>query len=93
MTRRVLGALLIGLMGIGSVGLWIGVPLGWLYLVSRLVDSSRPAMGPYALVIVGIPLTMVVVGKLLAALDRLYGRVVGAAPQARAHPLAPLAAW
>jgi hypothetical protein len=34
-------------------------------------------------VIVGIPATMVVMGKLLAALDRLYGRVVGAAPQAR----------
>jgi hypothetical protein len=84
MPRRLLGALLIALMAVGSVILWIGVPVGWLYLVSQIVDSPRPAMGPYVLVIVGIPATMVVVAKLLAALDRLYGRVVGTAPQARA---------
>jgi hypothetical protein len=83
MTRRLLGALLIALMAVGSVVLWIGIPVGWLYLASQLVDSSQPAMGPYALVIVGIPATMVVVGKLLAALDRLYGRVAGTAPPAR----------
>src|SRR5215210_1316003 len=83
MTRRLLGALLIALMAVGSVVLWIGIPVGWLYLASQLVDSSQPAMGPYVLVIVGIPATMVVIGKLLATLDRVYARVVGAAPQAR----------
>jgi hypothetical protein len=46
MTRRLAGALLILLMAIGSVLLWIGIPVGWLYLVSQLVDSSQPAMGP-----------------------------------------------
>src|SRR3954447_20154212 len=84
MTRRLAGALIILLMAVGSVLLWIGIPVGWLYLVSRLVDSSQPAMGPYVLVIVGIPATMVVMGKLLAVLDRTYGRVTGTAPQARA---------
>ena len=38
MPRRLLGALLIGLMAVGSVLLWIGVPVGWLYLASRLTD-------------------------------------------------------
>jgi hypothetical protein len=83
MARRLLGALLIGSMAIGSVVLWIGIPVGWLYLASRLVDSSQPTMGPYVLVLVGIPATMIAMGKVLAVLDRAYGRVTRTTPQAR----------
>jgi hypothetical protein len=83
MPRRLLGALLIVLMAVGSVLLWIGIPVGWLYLVSQLVDSSQPSMGPYVLVLVGIPTTMIAMGKVLAILDRAYGRVTRTAPQAR----------
>jgi hypothetical protein len=87
MTRRLVGALLILLMALGSVLLWIGIPVGWLYLVSRLVDSSEPSMGPYVLVLVGIPTTMIVVGKGLAVLDRTYARVTRT--QARVRVQAP----
>jgi hypothetical protein len=83
MARRVLGTLLVGLMAVGSVALWIGIPVGWLFLASRLTDSSQPRMGPYVLVLVGIPATMIVMGKLLAALDRAYGRVTGTRRHAR----------
>jgi hypothetical protein len=83
MPRRIVGALLIALMAVGSVLLWIGVPVGWLYLASQLTDSSQPSMGPYVLVLVGIPATMVAVGKVLAVLDRTYGRVTGTAPKGR----------
>jgi hypothetical protein len=83
MTRRFVGALLIAVMAVGSVLLWIGIPVGWLYLASRVADSSQPSMGPYVMVLVGIPATMIAMGKLLAALDRTYGRVTGTAPQAR----------
>src|SRR3954453_22735812 len=85
MTRRIAGAFLILLMAVGSILLWIGIPVGWLYLVSQLVDSSQPSMGPYVLVLVGIPATMVAMGKVLALLDRAYGRVTRAAPQGRAQ--------
>ena len=61
--RRPLAAVLIVLMAIGSILLWLGIPVGWLYLVSRLVKSSQPSMGPYVLLLVGIPASMVVVGK------------------------------
>ena len=61
--RRLLAALLIALMAIGSILLWLGIPVGWLYLVSRLVKSSQPSMGPYVLLIVGIPASMIVVGS------------------------------
>ena len=68
---------LILLMAIGSVFLWIGIPVGWLYLASRMVNTSQPTLGPYLLVIVGIPITMVIVGKLLFKLDDVYKRLTG----------------
>jgi hypothetical protein len=83
MPRRLLGALLIALMAAGSVLLWIGIPVGWLYLASQLTDSSQPSMGPYVLVLVGIPATMIAMGKVLAVLDRTYGRVAGTAQRGR----------
>jgi hypothetical protein len=83
MPRRIVGAFLIALMAVGSMLLWIGIPVGWLFLASRITDSSQPSMGPYVLVLVGIPATMIAMGKVLAVLDRTYGRVTGAAPQAR----------
>jgi hypothetical protein len=85
MARALLAALLIALMAIFSVVLWLGIPIGWLYLASRIAKSSQPSMGPYLLVLVGIPASMVVVGKLLSRLNRTYGAVTGAAPATRAR--------
>ena len=68
---------LIVLMALGSVILWIGIPVGWLYIASLLVDSSQPTLGPYILILFGIPITMVVFGKLLFMLDRAFERVTG----------------
>jgi hypothetical protein len=69
--------LLIALMAIGSVVMWIGVPVALIYAASRLADSPNPSMGPYVLILVGLPLGMMAVGKLLGALDRYHGRVTG----------------
>jgi hypothetical protein len=68
---------LIVLMAIGSVILWIGIPVGWIYAVSRMVDSSQPSLGPYVLLIFGIPITMALFGKFLFGLDHVYARVTG----------------
>jgi hypothetical protein len=81
--RRLVAALLIALMAIGSILLWLGIPVGWLYLVSRMVSSSQPSMGPYVLVLVGIPASMVVVGKVLAKLNRAYGQLTDTTPTGR----------
>jgi hypothetical protein len=81
--RRLVAALLIALMAVGSILLWLGIPVGWLYLVSRMVSSSQPSMGPYVLVLVGIPASMVVVGKVLAKLNRAYGQLTDTTPSGR----------
>ena len=83
--RRMLAALLIVLMAIGSIVLWLGIPVGWLYLASRIARSSQPSLGPYLLILVGIPASMIVVGKLLSRLNRTYGAVTGAPPAARSR--------
>jgi hypothetical protein len=70
-------AFLILLMAIGSVILWLGIPVGWLYLASQLVDTSQPTLGPYILIIFGIPITMFLFGKALFTLDRVFERVTG----------------
>jgi hypothetical protein len=82
-SRRIAGALLILLMAVGSIALWLAIPLGWIYLASKLVSSSQPSMGPYLLVIAGIPTSMVIVAKLLSKLNRVYGDVTGTTPQVR----------
>jgi hypothetical protein len=72
-----LSLLLIALMAFGSVLMWIGVPVGLIYLASRVADSPTPSMGPYLIVLIGLPVGMVAVGKVLGALDRYHGRVTG----------------
>ena len=68
---------LVLLMAVGSVVMWIGVPLGLIYAASQLADSSKPSAGPYLLIILGLPVGMAVVGKVLGWLDRLHGRLTG----------------
>jgi hypothetical protein len=77
---------LIVLMAVGSVVLWIGIPVGWLYLASLLVDTSQPTLGPYVLIIFGIPITMMVFGKVLFMLDRAFERVTGRTSETEFRP-------
>jgi hypothetical protein len=69
--------MLVLLMAVGSVVMWIGVPLGLIYLASQIADSSQPSAGPYLLVLVGLPVGMAIVGKFLGYLDRVHGRLTG----------------
>jgi hypothetical protein len=79
-------AFLIVLMAVGSVVLWLGIPIGWLFLASRMVDTSQPTLGPYVLIIFGIPTTMFLFGKLLFTLDRVFERVTGRASETDFRP-------
>jgi hypothetical protein len=63
---------LVLLMGLGSIVMWIGIPLGLIYAASQVADSSAPSFGPYLLVLIGLPVGMAVMAKLLAYLDRVH---------------------
>ncbi len=68
---------LIALMAVGSVLMWLGLPLALIYLASRVADSPNPSMGPYLLILIGLPLGMIAIGKVLGAIDRYHGRITG----------------
>lgn len=70
-------------MALGSVMLWLGIPFIWIYGASQMVDSSQPSMGAYVAVLVGIPLSMIVVGKALSKLNAVYGNVTDTTPTVR----------
>jgi type III secretory pathway component EscS len=63
---------LVLLMALGSIIMWVGIPLALVYAASQLADSSAPTLGPYLLVFIGLPIGMAVMAKLLGWLDRVH---------------------
>jgi hypothetical protein len=74
---------LVLLMGIGSIAMWLVTPAFWLWVASRMTSSTQPSAGPYLLVIAGTVVTMIVIGKLLGALNRAHQRLMGAEDERR----------
>jgi hypothetical protein len=62
------------LIFLGSLVMWVGVPLGWLWLVSQLADHYPTV---YAGALFGCPITMIALGLLLARLNALHLRITG----------------
>jgi hypothetical protein len=75
--RHAGGAVLVLLMALGSIAMWLVVPVAWLWLGSHMTKSSQPSIGPYLLVLAGTILSMVVIGKVLGSLNRMHMRVTG----------------
>lgn len=75
-------------MSLGGLAMWIANPLLWLWVTSRLHSGVAPSIGPYALMLVGIVVTCVALGKGLSQLDRHYARITGSSPTVRV-----IAAW
>ncbi|MBO9532174.1 MAG: hypothetical protein J7513_04270 [Solirubrobacteraceae bacterium] len=63
---------LIAAMFVGSVLMWAGAPAFWLWLAGQFSKVSSSGMNQYLMVIVGIPVSMVIIGKGLARLDHRY---------------------
>jgi hypothetical protein len=78
-SRAVRGAL-IGLMILGSLSMWIANPAVWLVITAHLQNSTQPRMGPYALMLGGIILTCVALGKGVSTVHRYYERRTGRTP-------------
>lgn len=83
--RQLAGAFLVAVMAVGSVVMWLVSPVVWLWIASRMTDSSQPSLGPYLLVLVGMVLTAVALGKLLGMVNRTHMRVTGRLHDKREH--------
>lgn len=64
---------------LGSLLMWVGVPVGWLWLVTRVIEHYPEA---YAAALFGCPITMGILALLLARLNLLYLRLRGYQPGA-----------
>ncbi len=64
-------------MLLAAFSLWTLIPLGWVYIASKLAHSQFPSIGPYMIVIVGIIATVLVDGWMIGRLNDLYIRVTG----------------
>ena len=83
--RHAAGFGLVLVMAAGSVVMWLVSPVAWLWIASRMTSSSQPSIGPYLLVIVGMALTAVVIGKFLGFVNRAHMRVTGRLHDKREH--------
>src|SRR5438477_451952 len=72
---RIWKAAVIGLMAVGGLAMWIANPVLWLWITSRLQSGTQASMGPYALLLLGVILTCVAIGKGLSSLNRYYARI------------------
>jgi hypothetical protein len=60
-----------------AFSLWTLIPLGWVYIASKLSRSQFPSIGPYMVVVVGIIVTVLFDAWLIGRLNDLYIRVTG----------------
>jgi hypothetical protein len=60
-----------------AFSLWTVIPLGWIWVGSRLSTTQAPSTGPYAVTFFGIVASIVIVVWALAWLNRLFARVTG----------------
>ncbi len=64
-------------MLIAALALWTAIPVGWLYIGSKVSETQFPAEGPYAIVAVGIVVSIVLDAWLIGFLNGLYMRITG----------------
>ena len=81
--RGAVAALLVLVMAVGSILMWIGVPVFWLWLASRIADSSQPSIGLYLLVLVGIVASMAILGKGLGIANHMHMGLTDQLPEKR----------
>jgi hypothetical protein len=75
--RGLAAALVFVAMLLAAFSLWTAIPLSWVYIASKLSETQFPAGGPYAVVVIGILLTFLVVAWLIGRLNNLYIRITG----------------
>ncbi|MBJ7329263.1 MAG: hypothetical protein JHC95_05155 [Solirubrobacteraceae bacterium] len=68
---------LIFAMATGSVMMWIGAPLMWVFIASQVSDATGVSPPAIACIVIGIPTTMFVIAKILALVESLYEKVTG----------------
>jgi hypothetical protein len=83
-STRLYELVLVAAIFLGSLVMWVGIPVGWVWVVSRFADHYPDV---YAGALFGCPVTMVLFGLLLARLNAAHLRIT------HAHPAQTRTAW
>lgn len=75
--RGVAAGLVFVAMLLAAFSLWTAIPLSWVYIGSKLSETQFPSGGPYAVVVVGIITSILIVAWLIGRLNDLYIRITG----------------
>jgi hypothetical protein len=60
-----------------ALALWTAIPLGWIWIGSKVSETQFPSEGPYAVVAIGIIVTIVIDAWLIGVLNSVYVRLTG----------------
>jgi hypothetical protein len=75
--RSIAASLVFLAMLVAALSLWTAIPLSWIYIASKVSHTQFPSQGPYAVVAVGIILSILIDAWLIARLNHLYMRLTG----------------
>jgi primosomal protein N' len=70
-------------MAIGSIAMWLGVPVFWVWLASQLSRSSQPSGAMILLIVAGIAGSMLVLARLLGRANHAHQVITGRLPRRR----------
>jgi hypothetical protein len=83
---NVVAAGLIAVMVLGSMVLWLVVPVAWLWLASQIDKSIEASFRAYVVIAIGVPSTMLLLFSLLRRLDLFHQRITGNEHRRRLAP-------
>ncbi len=75
--RALAAGLVFVAMLLAAFSLWTAIPLSWIYIASKVSHTQFPSGGPYAVVAVGIIISVLIVAWLIGRLNDLYIRITG----------------
>jgi hypothetical protein len=75
--RGMVASAIFVVMLVAALALWTAIPLGWIWIGSKVADTQFPAEGPYAIVAAGIFVTILADAWLIGRLNDLYVQVTG----------------
>ena len=75
--RGLAAAVVFFTMLLAALSIWTAIPLGWMYIGSKVSHTQFPSSGPYFVVAVGILVSVALMAWLIGRLNRLYIQITG----------------
>jgi len=72
-----LAGMLAFVMLLAALSLWTAIPLIWLWIGSQLAATQFPSMGPYAVVLFGVIISILIMAWLIGLMNELYLKLTG----------------